>query len=144
MATTSREADIRQTYGQLQEITRRSTDRSRRLSEPLTFVEHSLLRFIANTPGARATDIAAAFSLNRSTVSRQVAGLARLGLVTEQEHDGGSPARGRILALTEEGEAKLATAAAAQQGHLRDRLADWTDEEIHQFATALARYNAAD
>lgn len=141
MAHSAREADIRQTYEQIQELSRRITDRSRKLGEPLTFVEHSLLRFIASTPGTRAIDIATAFSLNRSTVSRQVAGLARMGLVSELEHDGGAPARGRILALTPEGDAKLALAAEAQQESLRERLAGWNDHEVHAFAAALARYN---
>lgn len=141
MAHPAREADIRQTYEQIQELSRRITDRSRRLSEPLSFVEHSLLRFIAATPGTRAIDIAAAFSLNRSTVSRQVAALTGMGLVAELGHDAGAPGRGRILALTGEGEAKLAQAAAAQQESLRERLAGWSDDEVHVFAEALARYN---
>lgn len=141
MAPSPREADIRQAYEQIQELSRRINDRSRRLGEPLSFVEHSLLRFIANTPGVRATDIASAFALNRSTVSRQVAALAALGLVTELGHDAGTPGRGRILALTGEGEAKLAQAAAAQQESLRERLRGWSDEDVHDFAAALARYN---
>lgn len=144
MSHSSREADIRQAYEQIQELSRRITDRSRRLGAPLSFVEHSLLRFIANTPGARATDIASAFSLNRSTVSRQVAGLAGMDLVRELGHDAGTPGRGRVLALTAEGEAKLAQAAAAQQESLRGRLAGWTDQDVHDFAEALARYNAPD
>ncbi|WP_372698302.1 MarR family winged helix-turn-helix transcriptional regulator [Arthrobacter sp. JSM 101049] len=141
MAHSPREADIRQAYEQIQELSRRINDRSRRLGEPLSFVEHSLLRFIANTPGARATDIASAFSLNRSTVSRQLAGLVSMGLVTELGHDAGAPGRGRVLALTGEGEAKLAQAAAAQQESLRGRLSSWSDAQVHDFATALARYN---
>ncbi|WP_417215557.1 MarR family winged helix-turn-helix transcriptional regulator [Arthrobacter sp.] len=141
MAHPDRAADIRQAYEQIQQLSRRITDRSRHLGEPLTFVEHSLLRFIAATPGTRAIDIAAAFSLNRSTVSRQVASLAGMGLVTELEHDAGVPGRGRILALTGEGEAKLALAAQAQQESLRERLAGWSDDEVHAFAAALARYN---
>lgn len=144
MANSSREADIHRAYGQFQELTRRVNDRSRQLGDPLSFVEHSLLRFIANTRGVRATDIAAAFSLNRSTVSRQIAGLADLGLVAEQEHDGAAPSRGRILGLTVEGQRMLEQATAVQQEHLRGRLAAWSDEEVHHFVEALARYNRAE
>jgi DNA-binding MarR family transcriptional regulator len=143
MDSTPRDADIQAVFDHLHEISRRANARSRNLGEPLTFVEHSLLRFIAATPGTRATDIAAAFSLNRSTVSRQVNTLIELGLVSYQDADGDA-GRGRILVLTEHGRAQLARSAAVQHGIVTDRLSGWSDAEIATFAVALARYNDAD
>ncbi|MGA7205081.1 MAG: MarR family winged helix-turn-helix transcriptional regulator [Specibacter sp.] len=140
MDSTPRDEDIQTVFDHLHEISRRANARSRTLGEPLTFVEHSLLRFIAATPGARATDIAAAFSLNRSTVSRQVNTLIELGLVHYQVGEAG---RGRILALTDHGIAALARSAAVQHGIVTDRLSGWSDAEITSFAQALARYNDA-
>ena len=139
MEQQSRDADIQAVFGHLQEVTRRGTARSRRLNEPLTFVEYSLVRFIEATAGARATDIATAFSLNRSTVSRQVNTLIELGLVRYVDHD--EPGRGRVLDLTDHGRAQLAGAVEAQQKVLEGRMAGWTDDEVAAFATALARFN---
>jgi DNA-binding MarR family transcriptional regulator len=153
MDTTPRDSDVEAVFGQLREISRRSNARSRINDHPLTFVEHSLLRFIATTAGTRATDIATAFTLNRSTVSRQVNTLIGLGLVHYQDHetdikDGSTSnptsGRGRILALTELGRTQLASSTAAHQDVVKDRLSGWTDAEISAFATALARYNEAD
>jgi DNA-binding MarR family transcriptional regulator len=137
-----RDAEIQAVFSHLYEISRRANARSRNVGEPLSFVEHSLLRFIAATPGARAIDIAAAFSLNRSTVSRQVNTLITLGLVQYLDHDE-NRGRGRVVALTERGRARLATSAALQQGVVTERLAAWTDAEIAAFAAGLARYNEA-
>ncbi|SED91715.1 DNA-binding transcriptional regulator, MarR family [Arthrobacter alpinus] len=153
MDTTPRDSDVEAVFGQLREISRRSNARSRIIDHPLTFVEHSLLRFIATTAGTRATDIATAFALNRSTVSRQINTLIGLGLVHYQDHETGgkdnstgaeTSGRGRILALTELGRIQLASSTAAHQDVVKDRLSGWTDSEIATFAAALARYNEAD
>jgi len=149
MDSQPRDEDTQAVFDHLHEVVRRGNARSRRLGEPLTFVEHSLLRFIAATPGTRATDIAVAFSLNRSTVSRQVNTLIELGLVRYQDYDvvpetDEGTGRGRVLALTDHGDAQLASSAAAQRAIVTDRLADWTDAEIAAFATALARYNGSE
>ena len=174
MEPTVRESDIEAVFGQLREISRRSSARSRSIEKTLTFVEDSLLRFIATTDAARATDIAAAFSLNRSTVSRQINTLITLGLVhyqdhhERQEHEAKDAAakdaaattessleatptpnsvpsgRGRVLAVTESGEVQLATSTRVHQSVVKDRLSGWSDVEIATFAAALSRYNDAD
>lgn len=143
-----RESNIEAVFSQLREISRRTSARSRSLEKSLTFVEHSLLQFIARTDNARATDIAAAFSLNRSTVSRQINTLIELGLVHYLGHpsepDSAAPARGRVLALTESGHTQLAASTRVHQGVVEDRLAAWSDAEIAAFAASLSRYNEAD
>ncbi|MHA7176605.1 MarR family winged helix-turn-helix transcriptional regulator [Arthrobacter sp. Sr24] len=164
MEHTARESDIEAVFDQLREVSRRSNARSRSIEKTLSFVEDSLLRFIATTDGARATDIAAAFSLNRSTVSRQINSLISLGLVRYQDEQGdmqrhqsekdvaldpapsppATSGRGRILELTESGEVQLATSTRVHQGVVKDRLSEWSDSEIASFAAALARYNAAE
>lgn len=151
MNNSPREGGIEAVFSQLREISRRSNARSRIIDHPLTFVEHSLLRFIATTAGTRATDIATAFSLNRSTVSRQINTLINLELVQYQDSENSadsptheSSGRGKILALTERGHSQLASSTAAHQNVVQERLTGWTDAEITSFAAALARYNAAE
>ena len=141
MRKEQREADIQSIFHHMQMITRRANTRSRQLAEPLTLVEHSLLRFIADTPGTRATDIAEAFSLNRSTVSRQVGTLLDLGYIAYDDAESG---RGRVLELTEVGRERLQASAAVHRAAVTDRLDGWSEEQISAFAEALERYNVAD
>ncbi|HAY43083.1 MAG TPA: MarR family transcriptional regulator [Micrococcaceae bacterium] len=141
MGTEQRETDIQSVYLHMQMITRRANARARQLAEPLSLVEHSLLRFIADTPGTRATDIAEAFALNRSTVSRQVGTLLDLGYAAYDDTEAG---RGRVLGLTDLGRERLEASAAVHRAAVNDRLTGWSEEQISSFAAALERYNAAD
>ncbi len=141
MGREEREADIESVYHHMQMITRRANSRARQLAEPLSMVEHTLLRFIADLPGARATDIAEAFSLNRSTVSRQVGTLLDLGYVAYDDSEAG---RGRVLELTKLGHERLSASAAVHRAAVIDRLEGWSGRQISEFAAALERYNEAD
>lgn len=130
-------------YDQIDAIYRRAVARSRRINAPLTQVEQSLLAFIGSNPGCRATDIASAFALNRSTVSRQVHALAQLGLVVEGDDGDSQPRRGRALSVTEEGADRLKRSLAIHREAVRNRLDGWTESELKDFAAALERFNAA-
>ncbi|MCU1574230.1 MAG: hypothetical protein JWO93_2312 [Micrococcaceae bacterium] len=135
-----RTEDIDAVYNQMEVISRRAVARTRRMSAPLSFVEHSLLVFIDTTPGCRATDIAADLQLNRSTISRQLTTLTDLGLV---EYTSGNDAgRRRALRLTERGRQLRERSVEAQRGVVTSRLEEWSVEEIASFAAALARFNA--
>jgi DNA-binding MarR family transcriptional regulator len=132
---------INAVYSEMETLSRRAVARTRRMSAPLSFVEHSLLTFIGTTPGCRATDIAADFQLNRSTISRQLNTLGELGLVeyAPQEDDAG---RGRVLRLTERGRQLRERSVEAQRNVVTSRLQEWSEEDIAAFAAALARFNA--
>ncbi|WP_146361463.1 MarR family winged helix-turn-helix transcriptional regulator [Arthrobacter yangruifuii] len=129
-------------YDQIDTIYRRAVARSRRINAPLTQVEHSLLAYIGGHPGCRATDIAADFSLNRSTVSRQLRELAALGLVSAREEDQGQGRRGRILHVTDEGARRLERSLAVHREAVRSRLEGWSEAEVRDFLAALQRFNA--
>ena len=86
-------------------------------------------------------EIAAHFQLNRSTVSRQLAALLGHGLVATAGTAASSPGRGVALQLTPQGEHVLTSAAELLHRDMTERLADWSEEEIGQFARLLERYN---
>ena len=134
-------------YAELERVSRRAVARARARSAPLSFVEHSRVTFIASHPGCRAIDIAADFSLNRSTVSRQLAGLVELGLVTTvgEEAPAGSAEtrRGQVLALTPRGDELLARSVDANRAALAERLGGWRADEVEQLAASLHRLNSA-
>ncbi|HEY0560897.1 MAG: MarR family transcriptional regulator [Mycobacterium sp.] len=107
-----------------------------RLHPELSFVGYTLLAHVSATGGCLAGELASLYGLDKSTVSRQVGDLERRGLVVRET----GPAR--LLRITPEGGAVLAAAAARQQQALRERVADWSEEDLATFARLLRRYNA--
>ena len=134
-----REANLAAIFEQMQIASRRGTARARRVNESLSVVEQSLVSYIGANPSCLASDIAAAFQLNRSTTSRQVNSLVELGLVKRLTDE--SAQRGYRLALTEQGDILLERSRQAHLGALGERLDSWTSAEVARFAKALERYN---
>lgn len=119
-------------------ITRRGLADARDEETPLSMTEQSIMMAIAEQPGIRSTDIARMFRLNRSTVSRQLAALIRLGLVRETPNDTG---RGRPLELTEDGADAFYRALTSLQRIVEAHLAPWSDDEVARFAHDLERFD---
>ncbi|WP_159085887.1 MarR family winged helix-turn-helix transcriptional regulator [Aeromicrobium chenweiae] len=115
---------------------RRARGAVEKVAPELSFAEYSLLGHVHATDGARAQELARVFGLDKSTVSRQLAGLMRRGLV---ERD-----KGRRVRVTSAGERLLRATRAALLDLLGDRVADWTLEERRTFADLMRRYNAAE
>jgi DNA-binding MarR family transcriptional regulator len=107
----------------------------------LTEAEQSIVAFIADNPHCRSTDVATAYRLNRSTVSRQLERLQSIGLVQVMPDVTG---RGRPLELTGDGRAHYQHTMAYMRTVLADRIAEWSDEEVAGFATSLKRFVDAD
>jgi DNA-binding MarR family transcriptional regulator len=72
----------------------------------LSVGQFSVLTAVGCAPGVRAADLVHALDLERSTLSRELAGLVNRGLVHSEPVDG----RSQALALTPAGEALLADA----------------------------------
>lgn len=119
-------------------ISRRGVADARIANISLSMTDQSILGYIVDHPGCRSIDIAQAFRLNRSTVSRQLSGLMKLGVVTEKTDASG---RGRPLELTDSGWAAYDEAIGILQGVVDENLDDWTDAEVARFAHDLQRFN---
>ena len=104
----------------------------------LSFVEYSLLGFIADEGPCRAADLVRVYGLDKSTISRQVSGLVDRHLV-DRSDDGL-----RLLRLTPAGHSLLEQARVVLREQVDARLASWTPEERRVFADLLHRYNAAE
>lgn len=137
----TRDEAVGSVYAQIDAIYRRAVARSRRINAPLTQVEHSLLGYIGAHTGCRATDIASDFSLNRSTVSRQLHALAELSLVRADDEEQGR--RGRKLYVTPEGLRRLETSLSVHRKAVESRLEGWSETELRDFLAALQRFNEA-
>lgn len=120
---------------------RRARASAGRMHPELSLVSYTLLGHLEESGGCRATDLAAHYALDKSTVSRQVAALERAGLVERR----GDPEdhRVQVLRLTEAGTRILAQVTESRRIAFRQRLADWPAADLERFATYLVRYNSA-
>lgn len=87
----------------------------------------------------RAADIAAALGLHKSTTSRSIAALERLGLLERvtDAHD----ARAKAVRLTAQGQRALMLAQHGRRRQFGDRLAAWSERDLRQLARLLERLN---
>ncbi|WP_129285042.1 MarR family winged helix-turn-helix transcriptional regulator [Streptomyces sp. GZWMJZ-114] len=106
----------------------------------LSLVSFTLLSHVEFQPGCRATDLAAHYLLDKSTISRQVSVLERAGLVARSADP--VDARVHVLHLTDHGVEMLAQVNEARRRAFRQRLADWGEADLDRFAGYLLRYNA--
>jgi len=91
--------------------------------------------------GARATDLAEYFGIDKATVSRQVRLLEQLGLLRrEPDH---ADARVLHLVATDDGVRRLGAARRARRRRVETRLRGWDVADVGQLARLLACYNAA-
>ncbi|MFG2373043.1 MarR family winged helix-turn-helix transcriptional regulator [Streptomyces sp. NPDC048504] len=119
---------------------RRARASAGRLHPELSLVSYTLLSHLEVRDGCRATDLAAHYALDKSTVSRQVAALERADLIERrldpEDH------RVQVLHLTAAGRRILAQVTENRQAAFRERLAGWPEEDLTRFANYLERYNA--
>ncbi|WP_406213232.1 MarR family winged helix-turn-helix transcriptional regulator [Streptomyces canus] len=119
---------------------RRARASAGRLHPELSLVSYTLLGHLEERDGCRATDLAAHYALDKSTVSRQVSALERAGLVERRQDP--EDHRVQVLHLTEAGRHILGQVTVSRRAAVGERLADWTPEDLERFAGYLVRYNA--
>ncbi|MEV6176946.1 MarR family winged helix-turn-helix transcriptional regulator [Streptomyces sp. NPDC052015] len=120
---------------------RRARASAGRLHPELSLVSYTLLGHLEGSGGCRATDLAAHYALDKSTVSRQVAALERAGLVERRQDP--EDHRVQLIHLTGEGRRMLAQVTESRRTAFRERLERWPQEDLERFAEYLVRYNAA-
>jgi DNA-binding MarR family transcriptional regulator len=118
----------------LGEATRRSSPRPHRALDRAAYV---ILRLLQEAGPQNVSAVAARLNLDGSTVTRQVGGLHRDGLVTR----GADPddRRGTVIAATARGLARVDAVSRARCEIYREVLRDWTDGELRDLAGSLER-----
>jgi DNA-binding MarR family transcriptional regulator len=135
-------ASVVESFIDLQRTVRRS--KARLLAAAGDDVESAtqvLLHTVAAEGPMRASALAASVQADLSTVSRQVAALVSRGLLERQadQLDG----RASLLAVTGAGQAAIAAHERGRQAFFDEVLADWSTEEMSQFAQQLERFTGA-
>ncbi|RBY81775.1 MarR family transcriptional regulator [Geodermatophilus sp. TF02-6] len=112
---------------------------SRELHPDLDGAAYGLLALLEDAGPLRASDLVARLGLDKSTVSRQVASLVDLGLVTREA----DPADGRaqVLRTSADGAARLARIREARRARWETDLADWPAEDVATLGQLLGRLN---
>ncbi|MGW7431181.1 MarR family winged helix-turn-helix transcriptional regulator [Streptomyces sp. NPDC054861] len=141
MTDGDRENSVDTIQRELTAFARRARAAAARLHPELPLVSYTLLAHIVDQRGCRATDLAAHYLLDKSTVSRQVAGLEKMGLVERRPDP--DDHRVQVLHPTEAGSDLLSSTQANRLAAYQERLRDWSAEDLARFAGYLLRYNAA-
>ncbi|MEU2233227.1 MarR family winged helix-turn-helix transcriptional regulator [Streptomyces vietnamensis] len=136
-----REASVDVIQRELTAFARRARAAAARVHPELPLVSYTLLAHIEEQRGCRATDLAAHYLLDKSTVSRQIAGLEKLGFV--ERRPAPEDHRVQVLHPTEAGTKVLAAAQTSRMAAFQQRLEDWPAEDLARFAAYLLRYNSA-
>ncbi|MFI1509657.1 MarR family winged helix-turn-helix transcriptional regulator [Streptomyces sp. NPDC020597] len=118
---------------------RRARASAGRLHPELSLVSYTLLGHLEESGGCRATDLAAHYALDKSTVSRQVTALERADLIERRQDP--EDHRVQVLHLTDAGRRILAQVTESRRAAFRQRLAEWPPEDLERFARYLERYN---
>ncbi|GGR95952.1 MarR family transcriptional regulator [Streptomyces humidus] len=119
---------------------RRARASAGRLHPELSLVSYTLLGHLEESGGCRATDLAAHYALDKSTVSRQVTALERAGLIGRRQDP--EDHRVQVLHLTDAGRRILAQVTESRRAAFHERLAGWPVRDLERFAAYLVRYNA--
>lgn len=117
------DASVETIQREMTAFARRARASAGRMHPELSLVSYTLLGHLEESGGCRATDLAAHYALDKSTVSRQVSALERAGLIERrvdpEDH------RVQVLQLTEAGTRILAQVTESRRIAFRERLADW-------------------
>ena len=106
----------------------------------ITFAEATLMSAISARHHATAAEVTADLRIDKSTASRQIAVLERRGLLARRAAPGAR--RAQWLELTPEGGRILRASDDVRIEAIRDRVSQWSDVEVSQFADLLRRFNA--
>ncbi len=136
--STGRPSAIDHLYRALSHLMRRRSELGGAFHPELTLVGYTVLAQIEAVPGTRATDLAALFGLDKSTVSRQLDQLELAGFVRRDNVPVGR--RGHSLVVTADGEAALEREATGIRGRLTMALAEWKVGEIVALADMVDRF----
>lgn len=115
-------------------------ERARAVHPDLQPASYLLLAHLAETGPLRSSAVVESLGIDKGAVSRQVQHLVELDLVarTPDPDDG----RATLLSVTDGAKRRLADVARQRRRLLDERLGEWSEDELTELVSSLARYNA--
>ncbi len=135
----TRQSSLNSIQRELTAFARRARATAARMHPDLSLVSYTILAHLEEQQGCRATDLAAHYLLDKSTVSRQVAALERLEYIERRTDP--TDQRVQVLHLAPKGVEVLTAAQLNRRAAFDQRLADWEPADLERFAAYLRRYN---
>ncbi|GAC1380359.1 MAG: hypothetical protein NVS2B15_05350 [Pseudarthrobacter sp.] len=113
---------------------------SRQVHPDMEPAAYGLLAVIRREGPIRLTDLAQNIGVGKPSVSRQIAFLESIGLVSKEADplDG----RAQAIRLTGKGEEKMHQVQDARRRDFRERLGEWPVEELQTLAEYMAKLNS--
>jgi len=116
-------------------------DRARAVHPDLQPATYLLLTHLDEPGPLRASALVDVTGVDKGAISRQVQQLVDLELLTRtQDPDDG---RATLLAVTDDARARLRRVQRDRRRRFDQRLGEWSDADLADFASRLADYNAA-
>ncbi|QCO97704.1 MarR family transcriptional regulator [Arthrobacter sp. 24S4-2] len=113
---------------------------SRQVHPDMEPAAYGLLTVIRREGPIRLTELASCIGVGKPSVSRQIAFLESIGLVSKEADplDG----RAQTIRLTAKGEEKMHQVQDARREVFRERLGEWPVEELQTLAAYMAKLNS--
>lgn len=125
----------------IQRVKRVLSHRAQLLHPEMSAITYFMLSYLAGSGPTRASDLADAFDMDKSSISRHVQHLVDLGFI-ERTPDP-DDRRAQLLAATPEARTQLEALRAQRSARFDERLGEWSLAELVEFRDMLTRYNAA-
>lgn len=125
----------------IRRVKRMLGERARVVHPDLAPVSFMVLQYVLDSGPVRAGELAEVFAMDKAGVSRLVQQLVELGLV--QRSSDPDDRRASLLVATDDAVQRVAAMRQERSERFDQRLGDWSDAEITEFAERLGRYNLA-
>ncbi|MBU8868507.1 MarR family winged helix-turn-helix transcriptional regulator [Paenarthrobacter aromaticivorans] len=113
---------------------------SRKVHPDMESAAYGLLKVIRSVGSIRLTELATNIGVGKPSVSRQVAFLEDIGLLSKEADP--LDRRAQSIRLTPKGEERMRQVQDARRRVFRDRLGEWPVHELRELARYMGRLNS--
>lgn len=122
-------------------VRRTSMDNAQLIHPELPISAYAVLLFILDNGPIRAQEIVDSLGVDKATISRQIAQLEEIELVTRSCDP--LDRRAQTVALTADGQARIDAVGRQRRSEFMSRLTGWSAADLAQLAANLDRYNSS-
>jgi len=116
-------------------------ERARAVHPDLQPASYLMLTYLASAGPQRSSVMSERFGVDKGAISRQVQHLQDLGLlVREPDPDDG---RAMLISASPDAVRRMRAVDHDRRRWLEEKLSEWSEDDLREFVTGLARYNAA-